>query len=289
MTEIPTINDCEYEKKVVTLQSNSKNPTKQISNNKEFMRIVASIRLLVISLLMLMTAPMAMAQSDSITVRIKGMRCEECAHKVKNVVKKLPGIEGITFNIERRTASIAFDKNQVCADSIKARLAATGRYKASAYSPSDTIIRGMGLRIADMHCQNCYNRISKRLQGEVGIDSMAPHLDKQYIFVRYDANRTCKAEIRRVIGGLGFTPVNYYSGPKVAYAYYNIPAEKVSQETIDEVLIIDGVEDANVSQKRKSLAVTYFTDETNAEKLLADIKVAGIDAVVPPAHECKEK
>ena len=30
-----------------------------------------------------------MAQTDSITVRVKGMRCEECAHKVKNVVKKL--------------------------------------------------------------------------------------------------------------------------------------------------------------------------------------------------------
>lgn len=264
-------------------------PTKQIPNKKEYMRILTSMRLLMVILLMVITAPVAMAQSDSITVRIKGMRCEECAHKVKNVVKKLPGIEGIAFNIERRTASITFDKNKVCADSIKARLAATGRYKASAYSPSDTIIRGFGLRIADMHCQNCYNRISKRLQGEVGIDSMAPHLDKQYIFVRYDANRTCKAEIRRVIGGLGFTPVNYYSGPKVAYAYYNIPAAKANQETIDEVLIIDGVEDANVSLKRKSLAVTYFTDETTAEKLLSDIKAAGIDAVIPPAHECKEE
>lgn len=239
---------------------------------------------------MVMTTTTAMADdTDTLTVRIKGMRCEECAHKVKTVVKRLPGIEGIAFNIERRTAKIAFDRKQVCADSIKGRLAATGRYKASPYSPSDTIMRGMGLRIDDMHCQNCYNRISKRLQGQTGIDSMAPHLEKGYIFVRYDANRTSKAEIRRVIGGLGFTPVNYYSGPKVAYAYYNIPAEKVSQATIDEVLIIDGVEDANVNAKRKSLAVTYFTDETTAEKLLADIKAAGIEAVIPPAHECKEE
>lgn len=231
----------------------------------------------------------AMAQTaDTLTVRIKGMRCEECAHKVKTALKQLPGIDGITFNIERRTAAVAFNPTQTCADSIEARLAATGRYKASAYSPADTILRGMGLRIDDMHCQKCYNRISTRLQQMEGIDSMAPHLDKHYIFVRYDANRTCKADIRRVLGGLGFTPVNYYSGPKVSYAYYNIPAEATTQETIDEVLIIDGVEDANVSAKKNSLAVTFFTDETTAEKLLADIKAAGIDAALPPAHECKE-
>lgn len=226
--------------------------------------------------------------TDTLTVRIKGMRCGECAHKVKDVVKKGPGIQGITFNIERRTATIAYDRTQTCADSIRAHLAATGRYKASDYSPSDTIMRGMGLRIDDMHCQRCYDRISQRLQTMEGIDSMAPHLDKHYIFVRYDANKTSKDDIRRVLGGMGFTPVNYYSSPKVQFAYYTIPAEAVSQETIDEVLTLTGVEDVNVNERQKSLAVTYFADETTADQLFADIKAAGIDAVVPPAHECKE-
>jgi len=245
---------------------------------------------ILLALALVLTALGLQAQNiDTLTVRIKGMRCEECAHKVKNALKKGPGIQGISFNIERRTATIAYDPAATSVDSIQARLAATGRYKASDYSPSDTIMRGMGLRIDDMHCQKCYNRISQRLQMMEGIDSMAPHLDKHYIFVRYDANRTCKTNIRQVLGGLGFTPVNYYSGPKVAYAYYNIPAEIASQETIDEVMIIDGVEDANVNAEKKSLAVTYFTDETTAEKLFADIKAAGIEAVMPPAHECKEE
>lgn len=247
------------------------------------------IRTLVVFLLTMINTHVAMAQTDTVTMRIKGMRCEECAHKVKTVVKRLPGINGMTFNFERRTATIAFDRAQTCLDSIQGRLAATGRYKASSYSPADTIIRGMGLRIADMHCQKCYNRISQRLKAMTGIDSMAPHLDKQYIFVRYDANRTCKAEIRRALGELGFTPVNYYSGPKVGYAYFNIPASQVNQATIDEVLIVDGVEDANVNSRQNSLAVTYFTDETTADKLAADIKAAGIEIVVPPAHECDEK
>ena len=53
-------------------------------------------------------------------------------------------------------------------------------------------------------------------------------------------------------------------------------------------LILKGVEDVNVNPRRKSLAVTFFTDETNADQLLADIRAAGIEAQVPPPHECKE-
>ena len=229
------------------------------------------------------------AGAQTLTVRIKGMKCEECGHKVMVAVKQLPGIESMRFNYERRTAVIDYDPAQTCADSIEARLAATGRYKASPYSPTDTIIRGMGLRMDDMHCQKCADRIMAKLQPMEGVDSLSPHLDKHYYFIRYDANRTCKATIKEALLGLGFTPVNYYTGPKVSYAYYNIPAEQASQDTMDEVLILDGVEDVCVNPKRKSLAVTFFTDETNADKLLADIRAAGIKAEVPPPHECKEE
>lgn len=229
------------------------------------------------------------ATADTLTVRIKGMKCDECAHKVGKALRQLPGIEGISYNLERRTATIAYDAALTCPDSLRARLNATGRFAASDYNTSDVIRRGFGLRIEDMHCQNCYNRISTRLQQIEGIDSMAPHLDKHYIFIRYDANRTSKATIRQAIGQLGFTPVNYYSGPKVDYAYYLIPAEQTTQETIDEVLILDGVEDVNISQRNHSLAVTFFTDETNADKLHEQILQAGIRAEVPKPHECKEE
>jgi len=225
---------------------------------------------------------------DTLTVRIKGMKCEECGHKVMVAVKQLPGIESMRFNYERRTSTIVYDPAQTCADSIRARLAATGRFKASAYSPTEVIRRGFGLRMDDMHCQNCANRIAAKLQQMEGIDSMSPHLDKHYFFIRYDANRTCKDTIRTALKGLGFTPVNYYTGPKVGYAYYNIPAAQATQQTMDEVLILDGVEDVNVNAQRQSMAVTFFTDETNADRLLADILAAGIKAQVPPPHECKE-
>lgn len=231
----------------------------------------------------------ANAATDTLTVRIKGMRCEECAHKVKNVLRKDAGVGTIDFNLERRTATIAFDGAKTCADSIRAHLAATGRYAASAYSPSDVINRGMGLRIDDMFCQKCVNRVTKSLEGVAGIDSLAPHLDKHYVFVRYDANRTDKATIREAVLKAGHTPVNYYSSDKVGYAYYTLPEVASAQDIIESVIAIDGVEDVNVNARRKSMAVTFFTEETTSEKLLQAIHEAGIKAVVPPAHECKEE
>ena len=87
------------------------------------------IRTLVVVMLTTISTHVAMAQTDTVTVRIKGMRCEECAHKVNTVLHKLNGVGSIDYNLERRTATIAYDKNQTCRDTIEARLAATGRYK----------------------------------------------------------------------------------------------------------------------------------------------------------------
>ena len=226
--------------------------------------------------------------TDTVTVRVKAMRCEECGHKVKNALRKNPGVDGLEFNYERRTVKIVYNPQKTDVDSIYRSIAVTKRYKASPYSPTEVIRRGYGQRIDDMHCQKCTDRIMKRLSQIEGMDSIAPHLDKHYMFIRYDANRTCRADIRKVLNGMGFTPVNYYTGNKIGYAYYIIPSEAATNETIENVMTIDGVEDVNVNAKRKSLAITYFKDEMTAERLLPEVQKLGIKAVIPAPHECKE-
>lgn len=225
---------------------------------------------------------------DTLTVRIKAMRCGDCSHKVMLAVRALPGIERVESNLERRTTTVVYDPAQTCPDSIEARLVATKRFKPSPYSPTDVIRRGFGLRMDDMHCQRCADRIAKRLGQLEGIDSTAAHLDKHYYFIRYDANRTCKDSIRTALTALGYTPVNYYSGPKVSFAYYNIPREQATQEAIDEVMLLEAVDDVNVNARRGSMAVTFFNEEISADQLLGAIHKAGIQAVVPPPHECTE-
>ena len=227
--------------------------------------------------------------TDTLTVRIKGMRCEECASKVKKVLRQDDGIGGIQFNIERRTATIAYDPAKTCVDSIYAHLKATGRYKATAYDPTEVIRKGMGLRMDDMHCRKCADRITASLSKMEGIDSLAPHLDQHRFFIRYDANRTCRADIVARLVKLGYTPVSFYTDKRISYAYYLIPAEQATDETIESVLALDGVDDVNVNPRRKSLAVTFLNTQTDADKLLAAIHQAGIQATLPKPHVCSEE
>ena len=231
----------------------------------------------------------AVAQSDTLMVRINGMRCAECGHKVKNILRKNPGVGALEFNYERRTAKIAYDAKKTCPDSIYSMLARSGRYAAKPYNPQERIGRGMGQRIADMHCQKCVNRIIDNLSKLDGVDSLAPHLDKHYMFIRYNANRTSRDDIRQLINKLGYTPCNYYSSPKVEYGYYLLPAEQANEETVEAILALDGVEDVNVNSKRKTLAITFFNDETTADKLYAEIQKMGIKAEVPAPHKCTEE
>ena len=144
--------------------------------------------------------------TDTLTWRIKSMRCEDCAHKVNNALRKNPAIDGVSFDLEKRTVTIAYDGTRTCPDSIVNNLRGT-RYKPSPYDPTEVIHRGIGLQMADMHCQNCANRIMKRLSEVEGVDSIAPHVDKHYVFFRYDANKTTKATIREILQGMGFTPL----------------------------------------------------------------------------------
>ena len=245
-------------------------------------------KLLLLMAATLMTITMT-AANEKTTLRIKGMRCEEEAHKVNTVVKQLDGIQSLDFDLEKRTVTVSYDGTLTCADSIKARLDRIGgRYKTSPYDKNEVITRGMGLQMSDMHCQNCADRIMKRLETVEGIDSMSPHLDKQYLFIRYDANKTCKADIRKTLVELGFTPVTYYTSKVISFAYFNIPTEACTEDTIEEVLAMDGVDDVNVNPRQGSLAITYVNNETSVEKLQEQIKAAGIEATLPPAHECEE-
>lgn len=231
----------------------------------------------------------AATKADTLTVRIERMHCDHCAHNVRNLLTKGEGVERVTCNLERRTATIAYNAKKVSPDTLCARLAASGRYLPAAYSPSDVILRQVAYRIDDMHCKRCEDRIAHVLQPIAGIDSVGADLEKHTFTVRYDANKTSKSVVREKMNQLGFTPVTYYDSPKVDYAYYELPEGKATEETKEELLVMDNVADVNVNARRNTMAVAYVVKQLAADKLLEDIRKAGVEAKVPAPHECKEE
>ena len=227
--------------------------------------------------LFLIVANAAFAASiDTLVVRIKGMRCEECANKVSNALRKNAGVQDLNFNLERRTVAVAFDPAKTSTDSICAILAATGRYKPSTYDPKEKIRRGMGLKAEEMKTEADVEFIKKNLYEMEGMDSVGPNLAKGYIFVRYDANKTTKAAIREKLESLGFTPVTYYTSNIISFAYFKMPAEDATEDNLEMILALDGVEDVNANPAKGSLAITYVNNQTTEEKLLSDIQAEGL-------------
>lgn len=144
------------------------------------------------------------------------------------------------------------------------------------------------VRINDMFCRNCANRIMNGLKQVEGVSTFDVQLNKHCLAIGFDADRIGKDSIRTAITKLGYTPV-FYCCDKMGYAYFNIPAEQATPETIKSVKAIDGVKDVNASARRKSLAVSFNSTKKTTEQLLAAIQTLGINAVVPKPHECKEE
>lgn len=212
------------------------------------------------------------AETNSLTVRIKAMRCEECAHKVNKALRSNEGVENVTFDLEKRTATIEYDGSKVSATDLEALLVATGRYKPSPYDPTEKIRRAMGLKTEELQTAADSARIMEGLWSISGMDSVAPRLDKRYVFVRYDANKTTKAIVRQKLVEIGFTPVAYYTSNDISHAYIKIPAAAATEATIEEVMTLEGVDDVNVNPKLCTLAITYINKETTEEKLSQQVK-----------------
>lgn len=232
-------------------------------------------KLFISLLLTLACAAGAWSQTVTETYRIKQMRCEDCAHKVMVAVTQDPGVSDINFNLERRTATITYDKSKTCLDSLKSRLVHT-RYRLSAYDPHEVIRRGIGFHIAELSDEDKAQQISKALYRIQGVDSVAPHVDKQWVFVRYDANRTEKKTVRDCLTTLGYTPVNYYTSADISYAQFRLPANKATEQTTEAALLIDGVDDAWINKTYHTLAITYVNKNTNEAKIKEELKKAGI-------------
>ena len=145
------------------------------------------------------------------------------------------------------------------------------------------------VKIDDMHCRKCSNRITEQLSTLEGIEFTKPRLGQHTFFVRFDADKTNSNAIRTRITDSGYTPVNYYHCDKTDYVYFLVPAEQATQATIDAVKSIDGVKDANANARRKSLAVSFDKEKTSVEALQTALQQKGITATLPKPHVCSEE
>lgn len=138
------------------------------------------------------------------------------------------------------------------------------------------IRRGIGFHLAELSDEGKAQQISEALYRIQGVDSVVPHVDKLWVFVRYDANRTEKQAVRDCLTTLGYTPVNHYTSAEISYALLRLLATQATGQTAEAALLIDGVDDAWVNKATHTLAITYVNKNTSEAKIKEELKEAGI-------------
>lgn len=211
------------------------------------------------------------SSADSIQVRIKGMRCEECAHKIYDRLTNLKGVEDVTFNLERRTATIFYDANVTNADSVQKPLLGT-RYKPTPYSPTEVIRRGKGFKLLGMTTNADATKAANAINGIQGVDSVATDAANEKIFVRYDANKTEEAVLRSALKKVGFAPVTFYTSGRIDYALLPVPAGKATPEMAENLLAIDAIDDTNFTNDGRFVAITYDKKLSTKEDLAKEVQ-----------------
>ena len=110
------------------------------------------------------------------------------------------------------------------------------------------------------------------------------------INTRIKVNGNLKLDFKMAPTTLALKEVSVTAQHKVSGASASsLISRQANDETMETVLALDGVEDVNVNAKRHTLAYTFFNDETTAERLIGEIRQAGIKAQEPKPHECKEE
>jgi copper chaperone CopZ len=214
-------------------------------------------------------------QVDTLVWRIKAMRCDDCANKVMTAVTRDKGVKDVRFDLEKRTTTIAYDPAVTSPDSIMNKLRGT-RYRPSAYSKTEVIFRGYGMYMPELTDGQSAKKIKESFGTSVGLDSLATHPERHYLFVRYDANKTCKATLRASLMKLGFTPTNFYTSKDISFTSFKLPSQKFSSDFTETVLGFDGVDDATLNPSTRTLAITYLNKETNVQKLTESLKKLGV-------------
>lgn len=203
------------------------------------------------------------------------MRCDDCANKVMTAVTRDKGVKDVRFDLEKRTTTIAFDPSVTCPDSIMNKLRGT-RYRPSAYSKTDVILRGYGMYMPELTDAKSALKIKDKLGSSTGLDSLATHSERHYLFVRYDANKTSKSTLRASLMKIGFTPTNYYTSKDISFTSFQLPSQTFPGDLAESVLALDGVDDATLNLATHTLAITFLNKETNVQTLTNSLKKLGV-------------
>ncbi|QEM69333.1 heavy metal translocating P-type ATPase [Geobacter sp. FeAm09] len=138
----------------------------------------------------------------TISMKITGMSCANCAARIEKEIGKQPGISTAAVNFAMEELTVGFDETAVSLEEIAGRVEKLG-YGVVRPEPADELTFG----VQGLHCASCVNRLEKKLLENPAVSAAIVNLAAETGFVRFDPHRLGMADIFAMVHEAGYTPV----------------------------------------------------------------------------------
>ncbi|KAB0667646.1 heavy metal translocating P-type ATPase [Oryzomonas japonica] len=141
----------------------------------------------------------------TISMKITGMSCANCAARIEKEIGKQPGVSTATVNFAMEELVVGFDEAVVSLEEIAGRVEKLG-YGAIRPEPADELTFG----VQGLHCASCVNRLEKKLLENPAVSAAIVNLAAETGFVRFDPHQVGMADIFAMVHEAGYTPVELH-------------------------------------------------------------------------------
>ena len=137
----------------------------------------------------------------SVTLEIAGMHCAACAQTIEKALRRVAGVVEANVNFAAETARVTFDSQQVDT-SLLIKVVADAGYDAREQDRPPQQVR---LRIGDMTCASCVQRIERRLKASAGVIAATVNLATETADVTFDPAQTSIKQLIATVQDTGYS------------------------------------------------------------------------------------
>jgi Cu+-exporting ATPase len=138
----------------------------------------------------------------TISMKITGMSCANCAARIEKEIGKQPGVSTAVVNLAMEELAVNFDETVVSLEEIAGSVEKLG-YGVIRPEPAGELTFG----VRGLHCAACVNRLEKKLLEDPAISAAIVNLAAETGFVRFDPQRLGMADIFAMVHEAGYAPV----------------------------------------------------------------------------------
>ncbi len=141
-----------------------------------------------------------MAETDKITLKVKGMTCTNCSSTVEKALNNLTGVISANVNFAAEKAYVEYDPEAISPRELKQAVDDSG-YEA--VLPEKDLVT-VQYRIGGMTCSSCVQEIEKNLNVLEGIEEASINFASETGRIKYDPEVLRSTKIKELIEQTGY-------------------------------------------------------------------------------------